>query len=413
MVDETLQGKLNTNGHRDKDGNIVEFRTVVQIAKNYESSTDAGRLMRQVRGDQEQVNWTEKASQSKQNNTHSQSQRNGKESSRKQSECNYCGATPSHPKEKCCAYLFKYKCRKCGKEGHVARKCLSKPQNVNALDYSVSVDGQETYHLFTLDTHSVRSVSAQKGKKFFAKIKLSAAKNFFAWKTLQLDTASTTNILAVDDLQTMCPAGFDIHSLIKPSCAILRTYGGGVIKQVGQVELLCETQGQFHTLQFQLLTKDVMGSQLPLLSGSDCARLGLIEIGRNTCCSLDRTNPKGGASEVCQLYSGPQRGRVEESGTPDQEVRSASPNGSATEELNLTEETISTSPEHGTCEDISVVHSTVTNEGNVSPKGSMANEVGVSHVPVPWGKLTKATVMDAFKDVHTGLGTLGPPYTSA
>ena len=63
LVDETLQGKLNTNGHRDKDGNIVEFRTVVQIAKNYESSTDARRPMRQVRGDQEQVNWTEKASQ--------------------------------------------------------------------------------------------------------------------------------------------------------------------------------------------------------------------------------------------------------------------------------------------------------------------------------------------------------------
>ena len=100
---------------------------------------------------------------------------------------------------------------------------------------------------------------------------------------------------------------------------------------------------------------------------------------------------------------------MEESGTPDQEVRPASRNVSTTEELNLTEETIRTSPEHGTCEDISMVHSTVTNEGKVSPKGSMANEVGVSHVPVPWGKLTKATVMDAFKDVHTGLGTLGPP----
>ena len=56
LVDETLQGKLNTNGHRDKDGNIVEFRTVVETAKNYESSTDARRLMRQVRGDQEPVN---------------------------------------------------------------------------------------------------------------------------------------------------------------------------------------------------------------------------------------------------------------------------------------------------------------------------------------------------------------------
>ena len=330
------------------------------------------------------------------------------ELSRKQPECNHCGATPSHPKEKCRAFLPKYKCRKCGKEGHVARKCMCKPQNVNALDDSVSDDGQETYHLFTLDTHSVRSASVQKGKKFFAAIKLSAAKNVFAWKTLQLDTASTTNTLAVDDLQTMCPAGFDIYRLIKPSSAILRTYGGGVIKPVGQVELVCETQGKFHTLQFQLLNKDVMGSQPPLLSGSDCVRLGLIEIGRNIC-SLGRNNPKGSASEVCQLNSGPQGGRVEESGTPDQEVRLASLEGGVAEELNLTEETSSTSPVHGTCETISVDHSAVTSDGKVRPKGNMASEVGVSHVPVPWGKLTKAIVMEAFRDVHTGLGTLGPP----
>ncbi|XP_068717040.1 uncharacterized protein [Montipora capricornis] len=361
LVDETLQEKLNTNGHRDKDGNIVEFRTVVEIAKNYESSPDARRLMRQVLGDQEQVNWTEKAPQSKRNSSRFQSQSNGK-----QSECNYCGATPDHPKEKCRAFLLKYKCRKCGKEGHVARKCLSKPQNVNALDDSVSDDGKQTYHLFTLDTHSVRSVSVQKGKKFFAAHKLSAAKNSFAWKTLQLDTASTTNTLAVDDLRTMCPAGFDIHGLIKPSSAILRTYGGGVIKP------------------------------------------GLIEIGQSTC-SLDCNNPKGGASEVCQLDLGSQRGRVEESGPSDGHVRPASLNGSATEELNLTEETTSTSPVHGTCEYISAVHSAVTTKEKVSPKGSMASEVGVSHVPVPWGKLTKAIVMDNFKDVHTGLGTLGPP----
>ena len=53
------------------------------------------------------------------------------------------------------------------KKGHVARKCMSKPQNVNALDDSVSDDGQETYHLFTLDTHSV-----QKGKKFVSNFRL-------------------------------------------------------------------------------------------------------------------------------------------------------------------------------------------------------------------------------------------------
>ena len=83
---------------------------------------------------------------------------------------------------------------------------------------------------------------------------------------------------------------------------------------------------------------------------------------------MDRNNPKGGASEVCQLNSGPLRGRVEESGPPDQEVRPTSLNGSATEEINLTEETTSTSPVHGTCEDISVLHRAVTNEEKVCPR---------------------------------------------
>ena len=90
-----------------------------------------------------------------------------------------------------------------------------------------------------------------------------------------------------------------MHGLIKPSTAILRTYGGGEIKPVGQVQLVCETQGKFHTLQVQLLNKDVMGLQPPFLSGSDCVRLGLIDIGRPTC-SLDRNKPNGGASDVCQ-----------------------------------------------------------------------------------------------------------------
>ena len=40
---------------------------------------------------------------------------------------------------------------------------------------------------------------------------------------------------------------------------------------------------------------------------------------------------------------------------------------------------------------------------------SSVSQSSVPHVPVPWGKLTKAIVLDVFKDVHTGLGTLGPP----
>ena len=409
LVDETLQGKLNTNGHRNKEGNIVEFRAVVEIAKNYESSTDARRLMRQARGDQEQVNWTEKAPNLKTTNSQNPGRGRGKGSSHKESECNYCGAIPTHPREKCRAVRLKYVCGKCGKEGHIARKCLSKPQSVNAVDEFGSACEQETYHLFTLDIHSVRTVSVQKGKKFFAAIKLSAAGNVFAWKTLQLDTASTTNTLAVDDLLEMRPAGFDINHLIKPSHAILHTYGGGVIKPVGQIELVCETQGQFHTLQFQLLNKDVMGSQPPLLSGSDCVKLGLIEIRGRAPSVLHPSDPKESAEEskVCQLesVSSPNHGREEESVTAERGNGPAPLN----EKLTTGDSPASPYAGNGVRDDITEVHNTAAIEAHDKQVMSVATEMGVSHVPVPWGKLTKAIVMEAFKDVHTGLGTLGPP----
>ena len=78
---------------------------------------------------------------------------------------------------------------------------------MNSLDESVSDCGKEVYQLFTFDIDSVRAVSVQKGKKFFATIKLAATDDVLVCKTLQLDTASTTNTLTVDDLTSMCPVG--------------------------------------------------------------------------------------------------------------------------------------------------------------------------------------------------------------
>ena len=55
-----------------------------------------------------------------------------------QNKCNYCGARPSHPREKFSAVIFQYMCLNCSKKGHVARECTRKPQNVNAADESES-----------------------------------------------------------------------------------------------------------------------------------------------------------------------------------------------------------------------------------------------------------------------------------
>ena len=43
------------------------------------------------------------------------------------------------------------------------------------------------------------------------------------------------------------------------------------------------------------------------------------------------------------------------------------------------------------------------------PIVSSVSQFSVPRVLFPWGKLTKALVFEVFKDVHTGLGTLGQP----
>ena len=55
---------------------------------------------------------------------------------------------------------------------------------------------------------------------------------------------------------------------------------------LGQVKLVCETQGKCYSLEFQRLIEKIMVSQPPLLHGSDCVKLGLIEIKGSTSLSV-------------------------------------------------------------------------------------------------------------------------------
>lgn len=136
---------------------------------------------------------------------------------------------------------------------------MRKPQNVNAVDEFGSACEPNVYHLCTLDIHSVRAVSVKKG------IKLSVAENHCLENT---------------------PVGYGFDNQYPGSRGSLAHLWRRCHYNLGQVELVCETQGKCYTLEFQRLIEKIMVSQPPLLHGSDCVKLGLIEIKGSTSLSV-------------------------------------------------------------------------------------------------------------------------------
>lgn len=61
--------------------------------------------------------------------------------------------------------------QKCDKEEHMARRFVSKPQNVNAIDKYVCDCEKEIPQSFPLDSHSARTTTVHRGKKYFAAVK--------------------------------------------------------------------------------------------------------------------------------------------------------------------------------------------------------------------------------------------------
>ena len=147
-----------------------------------------------------------------------------------------------------------------------------------------------------------------------------------------------------------------------------------------------------------------MGSQPPILSGSDCVKLGLIEIKGSVPLPVPSV-PKESAEKVCQLDSEVQEKSSKSSRvTPPTTLHDSSATKPHPAELSG-----HVYPVARSLGDETEVHTTAAVEAKVMPVESKQCENSVLRVPVPWGKLSKAIVLDVFKDVHTGLGTLGPP----
>ena len=79
IYNERLMSKLLDKGHRDKTTKeIVSFKTMLQVAKNFEQCEKAKAIMQQAKGPTEQVNYTGTKSPSKSEQNWGQGQGNYK-----------------------------------------------------------------------------------------------------------------------------------------------------------------------------------------------------------------------------------------------------------------------------------------------------------------------------------------------
>ena len=190
-----------------------------------------------------------------------------------------------------------------------------------------------------------------------------------------------------------------------------------MIRPVVQIDLTCETQGKFNILQFQLLRKQDMGSKPPLLSGSDCVRLGLVAIKGYTPGEdhhVNETSVSPSKSGVGATSLNPTS--TIESDPPDKTdwlpPRSsgstqspAAVSASKTASSQRRTKPINQESKETNCQ----TYKTPVTQTKPHPLPQDEHNQNASQMPTSPGKLTKNIILEVFKDVHTGLGTLGPP----
>ena len=116
------------------------------------------------------------------------------------------------------------------------------------------------------------------GRKFFSHLNLGVTKDLTKSIRVQLDTAFTCNTLPERLAQSLIPRGQKISNYLTPSTATLFTYDNSKLTPLGKLELLAETTAGYHLLTFHVLRDAHIQGKAPLLSGSDCVKLGLVKI---------------------------------------------------------------------------------------------------------------------------------------
>ena len=261
---------------------IDSFKTMLQVAKNFEQCEKAKAIMQQAKGPTEQVNYTgpKSPSKSEQNwgqgnyrgtKTPPKSEQNGIQDlsnrQRKTGTCQYC-AGPPHSRSECPASNKRCSREGCGRIGHFARACrmgaTPLPSSTQAHHLDATLREEYETDLFEVDikpekyAQSVCSSSQNPhgmvvGRKFFSHLKLGVTKDLTKSIRVQLDTASTCNTLPERLAQSLIPRGQKITNYLTSSKATLFTYDNSKLTPMGKLELLAETTAGYHLLTFHVL----------------------------------------------------------------------------------------------------------------------------------------------------------------
>lgn len=252
LASETLRVKLIDKGHRHRDTSQtkVTLKEVVEVAKTFEATTYANKLMKTAGSNQEQVNYTSKP-------------KTGSENAQRSSiPCHWCAGSHEQPRQQYCPAYGK-RCTKCGIMGHFSRACKSRASHQRDHQQSNYVEREPSEEAFTMDGEKT-------ARKFFAHLHLvHGGKTKVA--RAQIDSASTCNTMPEGVLRKLFPA-----ATISKTKTRISTYGDQTLRPMGQVTLCCERKGKLHTLEF--LVVDVPPGKLPLLSGRDALALHYLKI---------------------------------------------------------------------------------------------------------------------------------------
>jgi hypothetical protein len=195
------------------------------------------------------------------------------------SSCFRCGRT--HDPDEC--WFKDENCHKCGRRGHISRKCKGKPQkketkrhdsyderskirgkknrkgNKKVHKVEISDESSEIESDTDVDVYAMFSMSSKKDDAIWIQLNIASTP-----VRMELDTGSAVSVMNFKEYQDSIGESWPL----KPTSVLLKTYTGQKIQPRGEVEVPVDYDGDKHNLILYV----VDGKDCPPLLGRDWLR---------------------------------------------------------------------------------------------------------------------------------------------